>query len=316
MVSPDHIAALGLLSLGSRFKRLSDALYQEMAHFYQSQHIEFDPGNFPLVHYLATHGTADIGSMAKHLGISQAAVSQKAAALAKAGLVHIGSSKKDRRKSEMQLTEKGRTLVTLLAPSWDIVRRVVSNQLGEDGMPLLRTLKKLEDSVETGALRNELQHALKNNVKIVPFSKKNATHFDRLNRSWIEEYFSVEPFDNQVLTNPQKMIIDNGGEVWFAELDGAIVGACALYALKPGMFEFTKLGVDKAAHRRGVARTLLQHAAKRAKERGAHTLRIFTSTKLAPANALYVSEGFKEVVMSADEKSRYCRCDIMYDLPL
>lgn len=313
----DHIAELGFLSLGSRFKRLSDTLYQEMAQFYQSQGIVFDPGNFPLIHYLSTHGTASIGTAAKHLGISQAAVSQKAASLVKAGFITLASGMKDRRKSHMRMTAKGERMIARLKPSWNIVRDSVAAQLGDRGPQLLSTLAALEDDIARGELRARLKKALnKEEVRIIPFAKKHAHAFDALNRSWIKEYFSVEPFDHQVLTNPKKMIVDNGGEVWFAELDGKVVGTYALFKLKKGIFEFTKLGVDKSVHRRGIARALLKHSAKRAKARGAHTLRIFTSTKLGPACALYRSEGFREVTMGRKEKQRYCRCDIMFDLPL
>ena len=151
---------------------------------------------------------------------------------------------------------------------------------------------------------------------IVPYTDERAPYFDRFNRAWIEQYFSVEPFDDQVLTNPKKMIIDNGGEVWFAEHAGAIVGASALIVLEPGLFEFTKLGLDPNARGKGVARALLRHCIARALTHGHEKLRIFTNTKLAPANTLYRSEGFIEVAMSEEQKKRYRRADIMYDLPL
>ena len=153
-------------------------------------------------------------------------------------------------------------------------------------------------------------------ITIVPYSDARAPYFDRFNRAWIEQYFSVEPFDDRVLTNPKKMIIDTGGEVWFAEHDGNIVGAAALMVLEPGLFEFTKLGLDPAARGKGIARALLRHCIARARDHGHPTLRIFTSTKLTPANTLYRSEGFIEVAMSEEQKKRYRRADIMYDLPL
>ena len=153
-------------------------------------------------------------------------------------------------------------------------------------------------------------------LEIIPFAVEHAPVFDRLNRAWIEEYFTVEPFDDLVLTQPQTYIIDKGGEVWFAALDGEVIGTYALLALEPGLFEFTKLGVDKKAHGKGIARALLRHAAARAKELGAHTLKIFTSTRLVPACTLYRSEGFIEMPMSDAQKQRYARGDIMFDLPL
>jgi len=153
-------------------------------------------------------------------------------------------------------------------------------------------------------------------VTILPFTPDLAPAFDRLNRTWIEHYFTVEPFDDLVLTQPEKMIIEPGGEIWFGALDGEIVGVCALLNYAPGVFEFTKLGVDEKARGHGVARALLRFCRDRATEKGADTLKIFTNTSLKPANALYASEGFVEIPLTETERSRYKRCDIIYDLSL
>ncbi len=312
----DYLTELGLLSLGSRFKRLSDLLYHEMAAFYRSHGITFDPGNFPLIHYLHQHPSPSIGDVAEALGISQAAVSQKTASLRASGLIRVGSSKTDRRKSTLQLTPKGQTLLKKLLPCWQTIEHAMAQHVGEHTTPLLQAIAMLEDGIHRGALRKKLEAASAAPFKIVPFSKKHAPTFDRLNRAWIEEFFFIEPLDEQVLTQPKKMILDTGGEVWFAERDGKAIGTYALFTLREGMYEFTKLGVDESARGMGVARALLRHGAARAKARGAHTLRIFTSTRLVPACTLYRAEGFKEVKMTAAERKRYKRADIMFDLPL
>ncbi len=153
-------------------------------------------------------------------------------------------------------------------------------------------------------------------ITILPFAAEYAPIFDRLNRAWIQELFTIEPFDDLVLTQPRKMILDTGGEIWFAALNGEVIAACALLPFAQGIFEFTKLGVDEKARGAGVARALLSHCQTRAKEKGAHTLKIFTSTRLGPANALYRSAGFIEIEMSPAQKARYARADIMYDLAL
>lgn len=153
-------------------------------------------------------------------------------------------------------------------------------------------------------------------ITILPYAPEHAPLFERLNREWIEEFFTLEPFDALVLGEPQRMILDTGGEIWFAARDGQAVGTAALLPYAPGVFEFTKLGVDKMARGHGVARALLMHCIKRAGEKNAHTLKIFTSTLLGPANALYKSAGFTEVAMTAAQKTRYARADIMYDLAL
>ncbi len=153
-------------------------------------------------------------------------------------------------------------------------------------------------------------------ITILPFAPEHAPIFDRLNRAWIEQYFTVEPFDDLVLTNPQKMIIEPGGELWFAALNGEVIAACALIPFGDGVFEFTKLGVDEKARGHGVARQLLRHCRDRAREKGAHTLKIFTSSKLIPANTLYRSEGFTQIEMTPEQKQRYKRGDVLYDLAL
>lgn len=153
-------------------------------------------------------------------------------------------------------------------------------------------------------------------ITILPFTAERAPYFNSLNRAWIEELFTMEPKDEDVLTKPEHTIIAKGGEVWFGAYQDEIVGACALIAEEPGIFEFSKLGVAPSARGKGVARALLRHCRERAVARKAHTLRIYTNSKLAPANALYVSEGFKTVEMTPQQKLHYARVDIMYDLPL
>ena len=153
-------------------------------------------------------------------------------------------------------------------------------------------------------------------ITILPYADEYAPIFDRLNRAWIEELFTIEPLDEAMLTNPQKLIIEPGGELWFAALNGEVVGACALINYAPGVYEFSKLGVDKKARGAGVARALLRFCRDRAREKGAHTLKIVTNSGLVPANTLYQSEGFKLVEMTPEQRARYKRADTMYDLVL
>ncbi len=153
-------------------------------------------------------------------------------------------------------------------------------------------------------------------ITLLPFTPERAHMFDSLNRAWIEELFIIEPKDVEILTRPQENILDKGGEIWFGALGGEIVGACALLVESAGILEFSKLGVAPSARGKGVARTLLRHCRERAMVRGAHTLRIYTNSKLAPANALYVSEGFQLVEMTPAQRQHYARVDTMYDLPL
>lgn len=52
-------------------------------------------------------------------------------------------------------------------------------------------------------------------LDITPFDSKYSKDFYNLNIEWLEAFFEVEPFDREVLSNPEKYIIDKGGSVFF-----------------------------------------------------------------------------------------------------
>ena len=73
-------------------------------------------------------------------------------------------------------------------------------------------------------------------LKIVEFDAAYADDFKRLNLVWLERYFWVEPVDLEVFSNPEEAIIKPGGMVFFAFLDGAVVGMCALIKHRDDLF--------------------------------------------------------------------------------
>ena len=61
-------------------------------------------------------------------------------------------------------------------------------------------------------------------IVIEPFKPEYREQFMRLNLEWLEKYFHVEPHDLEVLYDPEDHIIEPGGEIFFAKLNGNIVG--------------------------------------------------------------------------------------------
>jgi ribosomal protein S18 acetylase RimI-like enzyme len=92
-----------------------------------------------------------------------------------------------------------------------------------------------------------------------------------------------------------------------AELDGQACGfacvrlvPCVLYA--EAYAELTELYVEPAYRRRGVARALLAHAERLARERGAAELMIMTSRDNAAALALYQALGYASYAVALNRK--------------
>lgn len=153
-------------------------------------------------------------------------------------------------------------------------------------------------------------------IEILDFKPKYARYFKDINWGWLEEYFTVEPYDRIVLEDPGSEIIAHGGHLFFAKVEGEIVGTCALLRHTESKFELAKMGVLKAYRGRGVGRKLAEAAIAKASQVGADTLVLATSQKLEAANALYHSLGFQEVSIDEIGPLPYKRRTIVMRLTL
>ncbi len=145
-------------------------------------------------------------------------------------------------------------------------------------------------------------------VRIVDYAPELAPHFERLNLEWLERYFRVEPIDRKVLGNPQKSVVDGGGDILFALLDDEVVGCCALKHQGDQVFELTKMAVTDEVQGRGIGRTLIAAVLERYRELGGQQLYLESHDSLAAALKLYESVGFEHA--ACDGSSPYSRCNV------
>ncbi|WP_218003377.1 GNAT family N-acetyltransferase [Nocardia concava] len=145
--------------------------------------------------------------------------------------------------------------------------------------------------------------------------KDDAVAFKDLNLEWIEAFFSVEPADLITLDNPQA-IVDGGGEVLIARLDGEPVGCVALVQEHPGVFELSKMAVSPRFRGRGIGRAILATAIERVRDLGAKEFFLASNARLASAVHLYESMGFVHVPPSELPPSPYDRADVFMRYPL
>ena len=141
------------------------------------------------------------------------------------------------------------------------------------------------------------------------YEARFAPVFAALNLDWIEQWFEVEPIDREVLSDPERHIIRDGGEILFAVLEGNAVGTVALKNDRDGRFELTKMAVARDRRGSGIGRHLLDTALRRARQRGARGVYLYSNTVLEPAIALYRRVGFAEVPLGPGD-DRYARSNI------
>ena len=137
--------------------------------------------------------------------------------------------------------------------------------------------------------------------------------FKELNEAWISRDFVLEPGDHEVLDDPRGKILAKGVQICVADLDGVVVGCCALIAIGPNQFELAKMTVSEAASGYGIGRKLLAFAIDLAGTLGARRLYLESNTKAAKAIHLYEDLGFRH--MSAPEhESKYARANVFMEM--
>lgn len=133
-------------------------------------------------------------------------------------------------------------------------------------------------------------------IEIVDFKPEHQPVFENLNRRWIEKYFTMEALDIEVLTNPQKNILDPGGKILVALYDKKPAGVVALRKLNDTAFELTKMAVDENIRRAGLGKKLMEACIDKGRELRLEKLILYSNTvHNAPAITLYRQMAFMEV---------------------
>jgi len=153
-------------------------------------------------------------------------------------------------------------------------------------------------------------------IGIRQFQPGDAAAFRRLNEEWITRYFRIEPKEELVLADPQKVILDSGGRIFFATVGERCIGCCGLIRLNEKEFEVAKMAVEPSYQGAGIGRRLLQAVIEEARRAGAHRLYLETNHVLTPAIRLYESLGFKHIDPSRIIPSAYARADVYMELLL
>lgn len=290
-----YLGDMGLLSLGSQLKAISDQLYAMADDVYARHGIELQGRWFPVLRLLHDRGPLTVGEIAAAAGQTHSAISQLATRLVRDGWVTTSSDAADRRTRRLALTSKAEAALRAAKPLWRAIRQGLEERVrgaGLDG----QVLRGLEQVVAPGLadlISEKVRTQRQQTARIVPFRPELREHFYRLNADWLQRYFVLEPFDIEVISNPEDMVIAGGGAVFFALLGEDVVGTCALKQHAPGEYELTKMGVDPSAQGFGIGRSLIEAAIAEFERLGGNELFLETNTRLATAIHLYESTGFE-----------------------
>lgn len=148
---------------------------------------------------------------------------------------------------------------------------------------------------------------------IISYQPRYRQHFIDLNTEWLRKYFVVEPHDQNVFTNIEKLILEPGGEIFFCLYDDKVAGTVAMERMDDTTFELTKMAVTEQYKGKGFSKLLMQACIDFAKNRGISKMVLLSNRSLVPAISLYRKFGFKEVPLDPTD---YSRANIQMELQL
>ena len=145
-------------------------------------------------------------------------------------------------------------------------------------------------------------------VSIQRYRSDHAAAWRALNEDWLRAGgYTLEAKDQLVLTDPQGAVLDRGGQIFIAELDGVAVGCCSVMVMADGGHEVGKMAVDADARGLNLGWRLLEACEAAARAAGAPRLYLETNAAQTHAIALYRRFGFIDLPA---QPSPYARCNV------
>lgn len=147
--SGDILRTTGLLTLGSRFRRLGERLQSETHAILSGFDARVATPWHPLLNLLDRRGALSVGEISRALGLAQPGITRSVAGLAELGLVAVGRSDTDARVTLARLTPEGRDFVARARDEvWPRVERAVADLCDGFGTDLLDHLQTIEDRLD------------------------------------------------------------------------------------------------------------------------------------------------------------------------
>lgn len=150
-------------------------------------------------------------------------------------------------------------------------------------------------------------------VHIIAYDDKHKPQFRLLNLEWLEKYNLAETHDFEVLDDPRKTILDEGGFIYLAMQNDKVIGTAALAKMEDGIYELAKMSVAPEHRGKGIGNILIQHCLDKARQLNATKVLLYSNSQLQAAISMYEKFGFKHIPVV---DSPFVTADIKMELSL
>lgn len=152
-----------------------------------------------------------------------------------------------------------------------------------------------------------------NNCEIIEYEDQYHDVFRDMNIEWLDLYHLKEARDLEVLNEPRKNILEQGGFIYLAKIDGRVIGSAALMKEHGHVYELAKMAVAQDYRKMGVSKLLLEACLEKARDLKAKKVILFSNHQLKAALGLYEKYGFQYIEV---ENSPFLTADIKMELTL
>ncbi|MDB5155562.1 MAG: MarR family transcriptional regulator [Mucilaginibacter sp.] len=138
---------LGILAIATRMQRLAERMRKDGLLIYKAHGIDFEPKWFPVVYTLHLKSAMSVVELANEIGYSHPSTISLLKDLEKLKLIKSTKDKTDERKRLLQLTEKGKALITQMEPVWQVMI-AASTQLIDTQNNIMKAMEEVEQQLE------------------------------------------------------------------------------------------------------------------------------------------------------------------------
>ena len=134
-------------------------------------------------------------------------------------------------------------------------------------------------------------------MEIIQYRSEYRKDFVELNTAWLERFYTVEPFDREMMDRVEELI-QGGGMVYFALENGKVIATCMTVPLDGDRWEMCKLAAVGQYTGTGAGSAVFKACMDYAIYNGAKKLSLISCRALAPAIHIYRKFGFEEVPLN------------------
>lgn len=141
------IDSSGVLAISTRLQRLSDRLRKDGQRIYAAHGVDFEPKWFPVIYTLMHRSPMSVGELAQEIGYAHPSTISLLKELEKNKWIQSKKDKTDERKRLVQLTAKGKTILTEMEPVWRKMT-VALSALTDTSNNLMKAIAEVEHNLE------------------------------------------------------------------------------------------------------------------------------------------------------------------------